>query len=325
MNRLKLGLWGANGHSIHGRVDQYPQLQLTAVGDMGDEIHSKLKAKYPDLIICETYEQMLAIPGLQTITFNSRKRAEQADHIIGALEKNIHAYAEKPCGATEADLDRIIAATGKSQAKFHEMAGTAYEAPYWQMKQLIAEGVIGQVVQVLAQKSYPMHERRPKCELVDAGLVAQNGVHAMRFVEHITDLQAVSASAMQTPLGETRPDSDLQMACHITGQLSNGGLYAIIANYLNPTGFGTWGNEMVRIFGTMGMMESTDAGKRTRLVVGDQDRGPIDTTTSHPDWLAMVIADFMGEADMPIDLQTELHPTRVVLQARACVEQVQLP
>ncbi|MFG0247274.1 MAG: Gfo/Idh/MocA family protein [Phycisphaeraceae bacterium JB051] len=325
MNPLKLGLWGNNGHSIHGRLANYPQLQLIAVGDMGDEVHNKLKAQYPDLIICETYEQMLALPGLGMVTLNSRVRADQADEILAALAKNIHVYAEKPCGVTEAQLDQIIEASQKSNAKFHEMAGTAYEAPYWQMKQLVADGVIGEVVQVLAQKSYPMHERRPKSEAIDGGLVAQNGVHAMRFVEHLTGINSSSATAMHTPLGETRPDSDLQMACHITGQLENGGLYTIIANYLNPTGFGTWGNEMVRVFGTKGMMESTDAGKRTRLVVGDEDRGSIDTTTPTPDWLKMVIEDFMGVAEMPIDLQTELHPTRMVLRAKAGVVQATLP
>lgn len=41
------------------------------------------------------------------------------------------------------------------------------------------------MVQVIAEKSYPYHERRPRDEDVDGGLILQCGVHAMRFVEHV--------------------------------------------------------------------------------------------------------------------------------------------
>ena len=325
MQPIKIGFWGSEGHQIHGQMDRYPQLQPVACGDMAPAAEQKLKDKYPDMVVCDNFDDLLNVDGLQMVSLCSKQRADQIEITIQALGRNIHVYAEKPCAIIESDLDRIIEAASKSQATFHEMAGTVYDQPYWAMKQLVAEGVIGDVVQVLAQKSYPMHERRPQCELIDGGLVEQNGVHAMRFVEHLTGLKATSTQAMQTPLGETRPGSDLQMAYHITGQLENGGLYAVIANYLNPTGFGTWGNEMVRVFGTKGMMESVDAGKRTRLVVGDQDRGEIDTSGPAPDWLSLVLDDVLGKNAMPIDLQTELQPTRTVIRARATVTQVVVP
>lgn len=322
MQPIKLGFWGTDGHQIHNALNRYPQLQLIAAGELAPKIQEQLLARDPDLKICATFEDLLNVPGLEMVSLCSSLRSVQAQQAIDALAKNIHVYAEKPCATCEADLDRIMQAAAKSKGRFHEMAGTVFEQPYWAMKQIVASGAIGQVVQVLAQKSYPMHPGRPTRETVDGGLVAQNGVHAMRFVEHITGIKAANANAMQTSLGETRDDSDLQMACHITGQLANGGLYAIIANYLNPKGFGSWGNEMVRIFGTKGMIESTDAGTRTRLVVGDKDHGTLDTSTPSPDWLAMVIDDCRNLNAMPIDLETELHPTRMVLRARAAVQRV---
>lgn len=325
MQPIKIGFWGSEGHQIHGQMDRYQQLQPIAFGDMAPDAQRKLKDKYPDLKVCKTFDELLAVEGLEMVSLCSSLRADQAELAIMALAQNIHVYAEKPCAMSEADLDRIMQVAAKSQAKFHEMAGTVFEQPYWAMKQIIAEDAIGDVVQVLAQKSYPMHDRRPTSEQIDGGLVPQNGVHAMRFVEHLIGIKAVNASAMQTPLGETRVGSDLQVACHITGQLANGGLYAIIANYLNPTGFGSWGNEMVRVFGTKGIIESTDGGKRTKLVVGDEDRGDLDTSSPAPDWLTLVLEDVRGINAMPIDLETELHPTRMVLRARANAQQVVLP
>jgi len=107
------------------------------------------------------------------------------------------------------------------------------------------------------------------------------------------------------------------MAATLMGRLENGGLFSAVANYLNPRGIGSWGNEMVRIWGTNGMVETCDAGKRTRLVIGEKDMGPIDVSGTPPDWLACVIAHAVDGTPMPFDLDTELHPTRMVLKARA--------
>lgn len=319
MQPIALGLWGDNGHPIHAALDRRPQLRLIALGGLADATQASLLDRWPAARVCASFEQMLETPGLQLVSLCSPVRAEQAQQAIDALDAGVHVYAEKPCATNEADLDRLMHAAARGPARFHEMAGTIFEQPYWAMRQQLARGAIGQVVQVLAQKSYPHHAGRPTRSQIDGGLIAQNGVHAMRFVEHLTGLRATSIEAIQTPLGETRADSDLQMACTLMGRLENGGIFSLIANYLNPRGFGGWGNEMVRIFGTQGMIESTDAGRRTRLIIGDRDCGPLDASAPAPDWLSLVLDDFAGRAAMPFDLETELHPTRMVLRASAAL------
>ena len=78
---------------------------------------------------------------------------------------------------------------------------------------------------------------------------------------------------------------------------------------------------MVRIWGTEGMLESTDAGKRTRLVIGDTDHGALgqgaDCKRIHkaPDFLGRIIEQIQTGRPTPFDLETELHPTRMVLRA----------
>lgn len=314
---VSLGLWGGNGHQIHRQLGDYPRLRLTALGGFDPETEGTLRTQYPDAVVCADFDEMLAVPNLQLISLCSPMRSDQAGQAIAALEAGIHVYAEKPCATTEADLDRILAAAKRGSATFHEMAGTVCDQPYWAMRQLVQDGVIGQVVQVSAQKSYPYHSGRPLDEAVDGGLVAQNGVHALRFIEHITGVPIVSIEAVDTPLGENRPDSDLRIASSMMGRLANGGLFSVVANYLNPPGFGSWGNEMVRIFGTKGLLEAVDGGTRTRLVIGDQDRGEIDLSGPTPDWLECVIANAIDGQPMPMDLETELHPTRLVLRAAA--------
>lgn len=313
---LALALWGGNGHQIHHELSRYPRLALVAFGAFAPDVTAQLRNEYPEAKECATYEELLAVPGLDIVSLCSPLRSEQAAHAIAALEAGIHVYAEKPCATTEADLDRILSTARSGRATFHEMAGTVCAQPYWAMRRAIGRGVIGEVVQVLAQKSYPFYDGRPRDEAVDGGLIAQNGVHALRFVEHVTGIRAASIRALQTGLGEVREGSDLQMAASLDGRLENGGLFSAVANYLNPRGIGSWGYEMVRIWGTKGMMEADDAGRRTRLVVGEKDMGPLDVSEAPPDWLSCVIAHAADREPMPFDLESELHPTRMVLRAR---------
>ena len=317
---LSLGLWGGNGHQIHNQLNEYPRLNLVAFGAFRPDVAATLREAYPEAVECATYEELLAVPGLAFVSLCSPLRSEQADHAIAALEAGIHVYAEKPCATAEADLDRILATAAASSATFHEMAGTVCEQPYWAMRKIVADGTIGTVVQILAQKSYPYYAGRPVSEAVDGGLVAQNGVHALRFVEQIGGARAVSIDAVQTRLGDERPGSDLKMATSMIGRLENGGVFSVVANYLNPPGFGSWGNEMVRVFGTKGMLESVDGGTRTHLVVGDKDLGAVDASEAGPDWLSCVIAHAVDGLPMPFDLETELHPTRMVLKAKVAAE-----
>jgi predicted dehydrogenase len=314
---LNFALWGGNGHQIQNNLERYPRLKLAAFGGFSSSDSDKLSEQYPEATLCESLEDILKQPGVQLISLCSPLRSEQADDAIRCLSKNISVYAEKPCAMNEADLDRILAAASKSQAHFHEMSGTLFEQPYWAMHKIIQSGSIGDVIQVSAQKSYPFYEGRPLSEDVDGGQVAQNGVHALRFVEHVCGVEAADIQALSTTLGEDRDNSDLKMAASMMGTLDNGGLFSIVANYLNPKGFPSWGNEMLRVFGSRGMLESCDGGQRTRWVVGDVDHGSIDTSETAPDFLNLVIAHVADGTPLPFSLETELHPTRMVLRARA--------
>jgi hypothetical protein len=99
--------------------------------------------------------------------------------------------------------------------------------------------------------------------------------------------------------------------------LENGGVASVIANYLNPPALGCWGNEHLRIFGTNGFVESVDGGSRTRLVLNGEDRGPLLLVDPELDYFDLFVAELQGGAGVPFDLECELHPTRMVIRAKA--------
>jgi predicted dehydrogenase len=317
-DKIKFGFWGSNGHQLHNSLDVYPDVELCIVGALGKGIEIALLEKYPDVLVCNDYDEFLKFRGLELISLCAPMRVEQPDLAIKALQAGINVYAEKPSALTTDKLNELIAVAKECSAIYHEMADTVFYKPYWQMKEIVEAGSIGEVVQVFAQKSYPNPGTRPTSELQDGGLIEQNGVHALRFVEQITGLKCETVSAIETSLGDDRVNSDLNIASSLMGTLENGGIFTVIANYLNQPGFGQWGNEQVRVFGTKGWMESVDGGQKTRLVVGDKDFGEIDTSEEPPDWFDLVIKNIKGD-EMPFDLDKELHPTRMVVRAKEMV------
>jgi predicted dehydrogenase len=181
----------------------------------------------------------------------------------------------------------------------------------------VRSGRIGRVVQVIAEKSYPFHERRPCDEGVDGGLILQCGVHAMRFVEHVAGARVRSVRALETTAGNPAGDGGLRMAACLMMELEGGGLASITANYLNPKGTGVWGYESLRILGEHGMVESGRGGAHTRLVIGGTDHGPLSTDAPGLDYLDAYLRLLTGAGEMPLTLEEELRPTRWVLRAKA--------
>jgi predicted dehydrogenase len=316
VNKLGVGIYGLYSHQIDGLLLDHPRAALVAAAGVDPQQLKKRLGGNVEPVIYDDLHAMLRDDRVQLVSLASPRRSEQARQALQCMAAGRHVYAEKPAALSEAELNEIISVSRCTGMRFHEMAGTAFEQPYAAMRDIVRSGRIGQVIQVFAQKSYPWHERRPQDEAIDGGLVAQVGVHATRMVEHVAGQRVESVLAIDTKLGNRDDGGELRMAASIVARLANGGVASIIVNYLNPRGFGIWGNEHLRIFGSEGMLESTDGGRRTRLVVGEQDLGEIDTSTPTRNYFDHYIDSLLDGTPMPVTLEQELHPTRVILRAR---------
>ena len=310
MRQLGIGLYGSNGHQIHQLVAGHARAKLVAVAGMEPTLAAELGKDtsirvYPDLA------SMLADERVQMVSLCSPRRVEQARHAIECLRAGKHVYAEKPAAMNNDELDAVLQAAKEAGRKFHEMAGTVFDAPYYDMRQFIRGGTIGEVVQVFAQKSYPYHDKRSADENIDGGLLRQVGIHAVRMVEHVTGIRVTEMHAVQTTLGDPKNEG-LVMACATMLKLANGGVGVMSANYLNPRGFGQWGNEELRIFGDRGMAEVTDGGRRTHVYLADRDAGEIPAVPMARSFLDQMIDEILDGTEMEITLEEELHPLRVV-------------
>lgn len=342
---LGVGLYGINGHQIQAALadesandaDKGPAARLVAVAGVPDDalpesLRDPGPRRHPGL------EALLDDPEVELVSLCSPRRDQQAKDAMRALERGKHVYAEKPCAVDEPELDRLLDAARASGRRFLEMGDTVFAEPWYALRQLVRSGALGEIVQVHAQKSYPWHEGRSPDDGVDGGLVAWVGVHAFRMVEQIggarvAEVCSTARSFVGDPgragsgKSETDSNSDPAPACGSGGggrlamaaaclcALENGGLATVTANYLNPKGFPRWGNESLRLFGTLGMAEITDGGARSRWYDAQGDRGEIPPIPP-PDYFAALWRHFRDGAPMPFDAEEMIHPTRVALRAK---------
>ena len=314
---IRVGLHGLNGHQIHNDLVSNPLAKLVAVAAFPREKLAPAQRDDASVKSHDSFEALIADPEVDFISLCSPRRADQAGHAIRALRAGKHVLAEKPCALTEPELDAIVATARSTGKLFHEMAssGSGFGQPYYAMREVVRGGRLGEIVQVISEKSYPYHAGRAQDEALDGGLILQNAIHALRFVEHVAGTPVASIRAAETRLGNPVRGGGLSMASAMLLTLKNGGVASVAANYLNQPGTGVWGDESLKILGSRGLVESRAGGKNTRLVIGDRDLGPLDTSGAGIDWLAAFFREISAKVRFPLAPDEELSPTRWVIRA----------
>jgi len=318
LTKIRVGLYGGNGHQLLSMLRGHPHAEVTALAQC------EPPADLPAGINPTRYDSLSALandPHVDLISLCSPRRCDQAADAILCLQSGKHVYAEKPCALNESDLDRILATASACGKQFREMAGTIDDHLYPKMREVVRSGALGDVVQVYAQKSYPYHEQRPQDELIDGGLVLQVGIHAARFIEHVAGMRIQSLELIETTTGNPQP-GQLRMAAALQGRLENGGVASMVLNYLNPRGLGVWGNDHLRIFGTSGMIESVNGGTQTTCVLGSAPAEALTRTENPPDHATAYFLSLLENKPMPLSLDEELHPLRALLKVKSFPSQL---
>lgn len=304
---IGIGLFGTNGHQLQPKVIDAASGRLLAVAEFPDE---KIPSKHPEPIRCEGLDELLTIPEVELVVLCSPVRAQQAGQAIRCLEAGKHVLAEKPCAMTETDLEKILETSRQTGKNFHEMAGSAFEQPYASLFALVQRGAIGRVRQIFAQKSYPAHSGRPADTATDGGLFLQAGIHPARWIDHGLKTEILGGRGRVLCHRE-----GAQIAASAVLEIGDYATAVLVVNYFNPRGFGSWGNDCLRVWGEEGFLEISDGGSRSCWVEGTNHRGtiPLDPHTGC-NWFDRVIAEIRDEKPMPITLEKELRPLRGLLR-----------
>jgi predicted dehydrogenase len=309
--RIRVGAYGVNGHQIHYGLAEHPRAELRAVAAF------PASACPAGCRQAASLDELLADPEIDLVSLCSPHRADQAADAVKCLKAGKHVFGEKPSSLTERGLDSIIAASRETGFQYHEMGGQVQGSPYQEMQAEIQRGAIGEVVQVFAQKSYPWADWRPMDESIDGGLALQCGVYVARFVERIAGVKIVAMELAETKLGNTKPGSDCRRAASFLMKLENGAVASGVANYLNPIQTRCWGYEILRVFGTNGIIESNADGSKARIMLLGSEPRDLVVSNSLKSCFDLFVDSILDGAPVPVSLEDELSPTRWVVRAKA--------
>lgn len=316
MSRLRFGIYGTNGHQLTLQALHRLDCEITACAAMAKSERPESLSGWEMVPQCRSLEELVARDDVDAVSLCSPVRRRQAKEAILALQAGKHVYAEKPCAMTEAELDNILRTARETGRKFHEMAGTSFAQPYLAMREQVLAGAIGEVVQVIVEKSYPYHPGRPQDEDVDGGLIGQCVIHALRLIEQTAGLPIRAVQSVQTTQGNPVFGGGLQMAANLALVLDKGATASVSANYLNPKGLGVWGCDSLKILGTEGFLESREGGTSSRIVIRDQPPRVLDAAAPSIDWLQAFVEEIREGKSFPLSLEQELSPTRWAIRAR---------
>ncbi|MFO7612370.1 MAG: Gfo/Idh/MocA family oxidoreductase [Clostridia bacterium] len=319
MGKIKVGLFGINGHQIHELLADNARACCGAVAEIRKELLPEAIQKDASVKYYDTIDEMIADESIDVISLCSPIRKDQEEQALRAMKAGKHIYIEKPAAFTEEKLDELIAVARENNVSFHEMAGTCFEEPFMTMKDIVKSGILGEIVQVYAQKSYPYHDRRPQDDETDGGLIRWIGVHATRFIEHTTGIRIDKIYSVETSHANPVKGGGMCTAASVMMTLENGAVGSMNLNYLNHRTIGAWGNEHLRIWGTDGFVETTDGLQKTRLVLKDRDAGPLELKYENRDYFEYMLDEIIDGKEMPISLEDELHPLRAVIRAKSNV------
>ncbi len=139
---------GNYGHGLDVAFMDQPKLRLVAVADedpkgLADATKRlKVNKGYAD------YRVMLDEEKPQFVAVAPRWIDCHREMIVACAERGIHVFCEKPLAPTLADCDAIVTTCERAHTKLAMAFQTRYSPRYERVKELIAEGAIGQVLEL---------------------------------------------------------------------------------------------------------------------------------------------------------------------------------
>jgi len=224
--QLRIGIIGINGR---GRLSRYwhdpaGRSVVVAAADVVPQYLEQFKRNSnPDAFCTTDYRELVARDDIDAIAVTTPDNFH-AEQVIAALEAGKSVYCDKPMAVTIADCDRMLATARRTGRKLMIGFNMRYMTFVRKMKQLVDDGLIGQVKAVWIRHFVGMgslfyfhdwHARRANC----TSLLLQKGCHDIDVMHWVTGryTRRVAAFAGLDYFGGDKPD-DLQCKdCELIG------------------------------------------------------------------------------------------------------------
>lgn len=174
------------------------------------------------------------------------------------LSAGLDVYCEKPLATTHEQLAQVAEAWQRSGKALGGMFNYRCSAWFRTMRDAVDQGLLGEIRQIHAQKSYRLgirpaffHDRAQM-----GGLIPWVAIHAIDWACAFGG-KCDWVSASHSRVGNQN-HGELEVSSAILMGMENGVIATVTADYLRPTGSARHDDDRLRLVGTRGTMEVID-------------------------------------------------------------------
>jgi len=246
---MKICLFGYTGH--YGRpaaeMQLCPQAQLLAAAPGSIHEDTGRFANY-NVPIYENYQEMLdqCKPDVAIV---APVFGLTGQIIMECAKRGIDVFSDKPVAGTLAELAQVERSVAESGIRFSAMHFLRFTPSFYHARRLIADGGIGDVRMLTAQKSYKYGTRPDwyQDRTLYTGTIPWIGIHAIDWIYYFAQKPFCAVSAVQTGTPE--------MAALCQFRMADGVIAAANIDYLRSGAAPTHGDDRIRVAGTKGVAE----------------------------------------------------------------------
>lgn len=201
--------WGiCSTGSIAGQfaraLARVPDARLQAVSSRSQEKADAFAAEYGAVRSYASLEQMLADPDLDVVYIAS-PHVEHCRQALQVVEAGKHVLVEKPVGLSAAQVEPVFTAAARTGSFVMEALWSRFVPATVKVRELVAEGAIGEVVGVHASFGFPFPDLRDH-RLLDpelgGGALLDLGIYSINnAVQLLGPPTSVAAHATMGPTG----------------------------------------------------------------------------------------------------------------------------
>ncbi|OGJ89836.1 MAG: hypothetical protein A2268_00540 [Candidatus Raymondbacteria bacterium RifOxyA12_full_50_37] len=321
---MKICIIGASGHywSTLKAVQADPDASVIGVapGAPGEEMENLVN--HPHLgrtTLYDCYTAMLEKEKPDIVVVNSHFYLN-GKIAANTVRRGIHTYTEKPMATTLDDLNDLRkAAQENPKVLLLAMQELRYGPAVIAAKQAIDSGVVGEIVQATAQKSYKIGNRPAfyRKQETYGGIIPWIGTHAIDWIHWYTGKRFISGYASQTRIGN-RDHGEMESAATAVLALEGSIPATINLDFCRPVEAPTHGDDRIRIIGSKGVVEVKD---NTATLITDT-AGPVDLEIGPERNVFREIMDTVREKKSGLLLSTgeSFYVSEVCLKLRTSAE-----
>lgn len=275
---VRLALLGLEGHigDLLDPLPDLPDVQLVAISDASAQLRANV-GKRPVAAKARQYAEHIELLEKEKpdVVGLCGSHLERPGLIRVCADRRVHVVSEKPLAIDRAGFEQVKSDVARSGISLSMIVSMRFLPEFQALRDTVASGAIGDVVQVTAQKSYKLGARPEwmKHRQSFGGTIPYIGIHLVDLMRFTTGRDLIHLASHETHLG--RPDiGEMENTAVSLFRLDNGGDACFHLDYCRPEAAASHGDDRLRIAGTRGVVEYME-NRGVTLITGDHAERPV--------------------------------------------------